>query len=78
MAQPARVTLWEVRSITGNSVTCVLVTSPRTASLSVFIGDAEIVVERFPVETEARRYAKGLYADFISQGCVDTSKHEPQ
>ena len=74
MAPLSRMRLWEVRSTSGKPVTCVLSTSPHTASLSIAIGGAEIVVERFPLETEARRHARNLYADFISQGCVDTSK----
>jgi hypothetical protein len=55
-------------------VTCVLSVTLRTATLSVFIGEAEIVTERFPLETEARKYAKGLYADFVGQGCVAASQ----
>jgi hypothetical protein len=66
--------MWEVRSISGRPVTCVLSMSPRTVLLSIAIGGTEIVVERFSDEADARRYAKSLYADFIAQGCVKTSK----
>jgi hypothetical protein len=52
---------------------CVLALSPHTATLSVLIDGADIVVERFPKETEARRYGLMLYTDFISMGCVDPS-----
>jgi hypothetical protein len=70
---PSPVTLWELRGTSGKLVTCVLSVAPRTATLSVFIGAAEIVTERFPLEAEARKYAKGLHADFVNQGCVAVS-----
>jgi hypothetical protein len=73
---PSTVTLWEVWTTSGKPVTCVLSTTPRTATLSIAIGGVDIVVERFPLETEARRYARTLYLDFKSQGCVDTSKRD--
>ena len=70
---PSPTILWKLRSTSGKPVTCVLSVALRTAALSVFIGDAEIVTERFPLDLEARKFAKGLYADFLSQGCVEMS-----
>jgi hypothetical protein len=56
----------------------VLATSRRSATLSVLIDGAAIVIEGFRFEAEARRYAKGLYADFISMGGVDLLKAEAE
>lgn len=68
--------LWNLTSTTGNSVTCTLWRSPRFAVVSVAIGGTDIVVERFPEEMDARRFAKQLHADFVSQGCVERSESD--